>query len=480
MKGLHMKNSILALALTTLVVAAFFIFGLPGRSSVDAKAKFNTTNATTASTVSLIQQSGGIVLPNASIYALTTDNTIYVLSPGSTSFTRLARVSQINGNLIGLDFRPADNSATSVYGLTDTGSIYMINLASNQTGAATLVSTLSTRFAGGFQSLMDFNPVANALRLIGGNDQNFAAVNSNGGNLNAMAVQTPVAYASGDVNSGVDPNVTGGAYTNNFVGAPNTLFYAIDFDLDTFVTISSVNASGSSNTGGGLLQTIGRVVDSSGNQINFAPNVDIDIYTDGNRVNSLVGINGQSIFTIDLSQINTSLALGTIQSLVARTFTYTTPSGNIPPTGVFIDIAIPPFIAGQAPAPAPTPAPTPTPTPAPNIGMNPVQNPIISGPCNASFVILNQNQSSFTARITFQNTGVTLNGWQFSFQYANSQSLSNGISGPGPQTVTVNNFPFFQRLVPGRAVSFTFRGNLSGGNPVLYNFTLNGVQCSTR
>ena len=41
---------------------------------------------------------------------------------------------------------------------------------------AALVSTLSPRFAGGYQSLMDFNPMVNALRLIGSNDQNFAVV----------------------------------------------------------------------------------------------------------------------------------------------------------------------------------------------------------------------------------------------------------------------------------------------------------------
>jgi hypothetical protein len=271
----------------------------------------------------------------------------------------LVRITNIDGVLIGLDFRPADGSATSVYGLTSSSKIYLINLASNQLGATNLVSTLTPRFSGGFQSLMDFNPVANALRVIGSNDQNFAVVNANSGNLNQTAVQTSLAYAKGDVNAGVDPNITAGAYTNNFVGAANTIFYMIDYDLGTLVTISTRNATGNSNTGGGQLQTIGSIVDTSGNPINIVPTAGFDIFTDTNRVNSLIGVSGQTFFTVDLNQINQSLALGTTQNVIARSVAMPPPSGDIPPTGVFIDVAVSPF----PPAPAPTPTPTPTPTP---------------------------------------------------------------------------------------------------------------------
>ena len=249
---------------------------------------------------------------------LNDDNTLFVLTPGALSFTRLVRVSRVSGNLIGIDFRPADASATTLYGLTDTGNVYTISLASSNLGAATLVSTLSPRFAGGIQSLMDFNPVVNAIRLIGSNDQNLAVVNS-GGNLNVTAVQTTMAYAAGDVNAGVDPNICGGSYSNNLPNAQSTLFYGIDYDLDTLVTIASVSSTGSSNTGGGQLKTIGRVVDTSGNLINFSPTADLDIYTDANGANSVIGINGRMLFTLDLSQLNPSLALGATQTVILKT-----------------------------------------------------------------------------------------------------------------------------------------------------------------
>src|SRR5215475_6324744 len=250
MRKTKMKKSLVSMTIATLALAATLILGLTGKYSASAT------------------QTTGVALPKTSIYALNADNTIYVLLPGTTSFIRLARVTGVNGNLIGIDFRVADGQ---LYALTDTGSIYTISLSPTKLGAATLVSNLSPRFAGGFQSLFDFNPVINAIRAMGSNDQNFAVVNANGGNLNSTVVQTTVAYAAGDVNAGKDPNLSGGAYTNNFAGATVTLFYGIDYDLDTLVTIQPATPGGSSNTGGGQLQTIGNLVTPGGARINLSP-----------------------------------------------------------------------------------------------------------------------------------------------------------------------------------------------------------------
>jgi len=325
---LNFERLFLALTITTIALAAILFAGYTGRNAASAQ------DAVSAA------QPASVTLPAVNIYALNNDNVIFVLKPGTSDFVRLVRVGQVDGNLIGLDFRPADGNANSVYGLTDTGSLYTINLAAPTTrtaprlGAATLVSKVSPRFAGGYQSLMDFNPVVNALRLIGSNDQNFALVNS-GGNLNVTAPQTAMAYDLADVNKGVDANVGGGSYTNNFAGAPNTIFYGVDYDLDTFVTISSKNATGSSNTGGGQLQTIGKIVTANGGPLNLTATADLDIYTDANGVNSLVGVSGRRVFTIDLSQINPALPLGTTQNVIAKVVQMNEPGGG------YIDIAIP-------------------------------------------------------------------------------------------------------------------------------------------
>lgn len=354
-----MKNSFAALALAALALVASLTFDLMSRNSASAKSALDTLHTPASSSAGLAAQNTGVVLPKTNIYALNADNVIFVLTPGSTSFSRLGRVNQINGNLIGLDFRPADGNGSVVYGLTDTGNLYTINLASNPL-AATLVSALTTRFSGGFQSLMDFNPVLNALRLIGSNGQNLAIVNS-GGNLNVTAVQTSMSYVPGDVNAGKTPNISGGSYHNNFVGAPNTLFYGIDYDLDTFVTIQPATPGGSSATGGGQLQTIGRLVTPQGAPINCAPTADLDIYTDSNGVNNLIGISGRTLFTIDLSQINQSLPVGTTQAVIARGITMPESGG-----GAFIDIAVSPATTAPTPTPTPSPRPTPSPSPSPS------------------------------------------------------------------------------------------------------------------
>ena len=53
----------------------------------------------------------GVTLPRANVYALTSDNAIYLLRPGASQYTRLGRVNTPDGgNLIGIDFRPADNT----------------------------------------------------------------------------------------------------------------------------------------------------------------------------------------------------------------------------------------------------------------------------------------------------------------------------------------------------------------------------------
>ena len=358
MRSSNTKKSLATLAIVTLTLAASLILNHSGGYSANAESSTNLSNTLNLSAAAAPTQNSGVILPKTNVYVLNGDNTLFVLTPGALSFTRLVRVTQVSGNLIGIDFRPAETSGTQLYGLTDTGNLYTINLTSPNLGAATLISTLSTRFAGGSQSLMDFNPVLNAIRLIGSNDQNFAVVSS-GGNLNAMAVQTAMAYATGDVNAGVDPNISGGTYSNNLPTAPNTLFYGIDYDLDTLVTIATVNATGSSNTGGGQLKTIGRMVDASGAAINFSPTADLDIYTDANGANSVIGVNGRMLFTLDLAQINPALALGTTQNVTIKSILMNELGGSI-------DVAVSPVALTPTPTPTPTPKPTPTPTPKPS------------------------------------------------------------------------------------------------------------------
>ena len=345
MKKPNMRKAFAAMIVISLALGVSLAYGLMGGHSVKAKSAHSQPNMPAAASSSMTlaaAQTTGVIIPQTPIYALNSNNVIFVLWPGATNFTRLTRVTQANGNLIGIDFRPADGKNTALYALTDTGTIYTVNLTPTGLGNVTQVSNLSPRFPSGIQSLMDFNPVVNALRLIGSDRLNYAAVNSNG-NLNVTAIQTALSYDPNDVNRGVAPHISAGAYDNNAVGSTTTRFYAIDYDLDTLVTIQPATPGGSSATGGGVLQTLGPILTPTGQRINIDPTADIDIYSIPSIptvgfANRLVGVSGQTFFKIDLFDVNPAVPAGSVTNIVTQgVFTLTDDSNDI------IDIAAAPI-----------------------------------------------------------------------------------------------------------------------------------------
>jgi hypothetical protein len=317
-----MKKSLATLTFTALAFSAMVIPSLMSRYSASAKATQTTADLTTTA---------GVTLPNRNIYALNTNNVLFLMSAGTTTFTRLVRLDDGNSNFIGIDFRPADNR---LYALTDTGILYTVALGAANLGTLTKVSALTPRFDAGYQSLMDFNPVVDAIRLIGSDNSNYAVVKDANGILNTTAVQTALTYPAPDVNAGKDPNVSCGAYNNNVAGAAVTIFYAIDYAKDTFLTIPPATAGGSSATGGGQLQTIGNLVTPTGARVNISPDADADIFTNGNGVNFFVGVSGNKLFSIDLNQINPGLVRGQTQNVVVRGITINTEGGQMLDIGI--------------------------------------------------------------------------------------------------------------------------------------------------
>lgn len=324
------------LTLTMLALAASLTFGLMGNHS--ANAKVNPASNVMASLLpSLSAQVPGA---NIQVFALDNNNNLFALS-GST-FNRINTISNTGGARIsGIDFRPANGL---LYGISADGSrLFTINPAN---ASATLVSNLSPAFGGGNAALLDFNPVVDAIRLIGRNDQNFAIVKNAAGVLATAVPQTNVAYAAGDVNAGRNPSVVGGSYTNNINGATTTLFYAMDSDTNKIVTIAN-KVNGSSATGGGQLQTVGTLF-VNGVAADFAQTADMDIVTIQALGNLSVGIglNGNSLFALFVIQIDPNLALGTQQNLGANATTVNFSTGANT-TAIDVAVSIP---AGQVPA----------------------------------------------------------------------------------------------------------------------------------
>ena len=71
---------------------------------------------------------------------------------------------------------------------------------------------------------MDFNPVADRLRVIGSDGTNLRANVDDG----KVTTDGALKFAETDMHKGEKPNVVAGAYTNSFKGAKETALYDID------------------------------------------------------------------------------------------------------------------------------------------------------------------------------------------------------------------------------------------------------------
>lgn len=188
----------------------------------------------------LLGGSGARAVP---IYGLTTSSQLLRFesnNPGAVNL--LVSITGLNAGdtLVGIDFRPANGQ---LYGLSNTGNIYVINTA---TGVATVVGTSITPAPSGTAFGIDFNPVPDRLRIVSDADQNLRANPNTGG---AATVDGTLAYNAGDPNQGQNPNVVAVAYTNNFAGATTTTLYDIDSTLNILVSQNPPN--------NGTLLTIG-------------------------------------------------------------------------------------------------------------------------------------------------------------------------------------------------------------------------------
>jgi hypothetical protein len=152
------------------------------------------------------------------LLGLTADNHLLRIDTEARRAMAPLRITGAEGRLLGIDQRPADGK---LYGVTDAGQIVTIDPA---TGRATAVSRLSERFEAGGRAVVDFNPVADRLRLMGATGTNFR-VNVETGQV---ARDGQLKYQAGTQGAETAPRVTAGAYTNSLAGAQATALYTLD------------------------------------------------------------------------------------------------------------------------------------------------------------------------------------------------------------------------------------------------------------
>ena len=151
--------------------------------------------------------------------------------------------------LVGIDYRVARGV---LFGLSNSGRLYTLDVP---TGAAQAVGNGAGVALEGKRFGVDFNPVADRLRVVSDTGQNLRLHPDTG----ALAATDPdVSYAQSDLQALQKPALAGAAYTYNQRDDSLTTNYAIDQKSGTLVTQGSVVGMEpvvSPNTG--LLRTVG-------------------------------------------------------------------------------------------------------------------------------------------------------------------------------------------------------------------------------
>jgi hypothetical protein len=145
---------------------------------------------------------------------------------------------QAGETVVGLDVRAGGATPGELYALGSTGRLYTVNTTS---GVATLKSTLAADAGdttdaftalSGTEFGVDFNPVADRLRVVSDTGQNLRIDADTG----ATVTDAPLSTA-GTARSGVN----GAAYTNAFAAACRTALYYIDASTDQLLTTTDPN-----------------------------------------------------------------------------------------------------------------------------------------------------------------------------------------------------------------------------------------------
>ena len=212
----------------------------------------------------------------AQVAALWGDNSISIVDTSAKKVVKTWKIQGINGKVLGIDVRPADNM---LYAVGADGGIYTVDLA---TGKATMKSKLEKTLAAGTWATVDFNPVADRMRLMS-NDGTNLRVNVDDGKVTMDGSHK---FAEADMHKGEKPNIVAGAYTNSVKGAKETALYNIDATIGGLIKQAPPND--------GTLNAVGKL----GIKVDV---VAFDIWSDGQGKNEAWLMSGDWLLSVDLA-----------------------------------------------------------------------------------------------------------------------------------------------------------------------------------
>jgi ribosomal protein S28E/S33 len=152
------------------------------------------------------------------VAALTGDNSLNHIDAKTWKVTKTVKIEGMTGRIAGIDVRPADGM---LYALGEDGTVATVD---PMTGKATMKSKLETMIQKGGTVTVDFNPVADRLRVMGSDGTNLRANVDDG----KVVTDGKLKFKDGDMHAGKGSMIIAGAYTNSVKGAKETALYDID------------------------------------------------------------------------------------------------------------------------------------------------------------------------------------------------------------------------------------------------------------
>jgi outer membrane protein assembly factor BamB len=208
---------------------------------------------------------------------LSNRNELLLFSDTAPGKVKTLTITGVEGKLLGIDVRPADGK---LYALAHDGAVYTIDTAS---GTASRKTKLSVSLETIDYLVVDFNPQADRMRVIGSSGQNLRANVDTGQTL----VDGKLAYRPTDRNAGKPMGVYAGAYINSFAGATQTQLFEIDSLNGTYIVQDPPND--------GVLRTVGPTGLKPGEIVEA-----IDIYTDASDNYVGFAVAGGKLYRFDV------------------------------------------------------------------------------------------------------------------------------------------------------------------------------------
>jgi len=154
----------------------------------------------------------------ADLWALSGSNKLAKIDTVAKKVTGTWDIKNVKTSLRGIDVRPSNGK---LYAVGDDNVLYTIDPS---TATATAGAKLNQALPGKGSAVVDFNPVADRLRLIAADGTNFR-VNVDTGEV---VLDKALNYAADGAYAGKTPKVVAGAYTNSYAGTKATQLFDLD------------------------------------------------------------------------------------------------------------------------------------------------------------------------------------------------------------------------------------------------------------